>query len=513
MALDMRTLILLNLIGNLIGVVTVFVIWKQYRRRYPGIGFWLTETVLQALAIGLIMLRGWAPDFWSMVVANVAVQTGLLLLLLGLGRFFGRPRPLGPNLVFLGAFALVFSWWALVDPQLAARDILLSFSMTVFMAQVAWFLLFGIDASVRRSSRMTALVALGFVLVNLIRMATLVVGGHPSNDFFHAGNGEGVVMLVYVTLSLLLVVSLVLLVTQRLLGDVQIQEEKFSKAFHAAPYAVLLTRARDGTIFEVNHGFAAITGFTRTEALGRTTTQLQIWTSDTARGEFLRSMEAQGRVKDLEMTFVHKSGAALIGLVSAEMITINQEPCVISCISDITEQSRLRQQLQELATHDALTGLPNRRLFSDRFEVALSNACRNGQKLAVMSLDLDHFKQINDGSGHEVGDAVLVEAGRRLLSCLRRVDTVARFGGDEFVLLLWEVEDPSDAADIAQKILELFRSPLVIGDQEVILNASIGIALYPDDGDGPHALLKQSDEALYAVKAAGRNHYRFAHRS
>ena len=170
----------------------------------------------------------------------------------------------------------------------------------------------------------------------------------------------------------------------------------------------------------------------------------------------------------------------------------------------------MREQLKDLASHDALTGLPNRRLFCDRFEVAFANATRNGNKLAVISLDLDNFKEINDGYGHEVGDLVLAEASRRLTASLRKGDTVARFGGDEFVLLLSGIRGAADATEVAAKIVEGFKAPFAVSGHSVSFHASLGIALYPDDGADLASLLRKSDEALYFVKAHGRDGYRLA---
>jgi diguanylate cyclase (GGDEF)-like protein/PAS domain S-box-containing protein len=300
------------------------------------------------------------------------------------------------------------------------------------------------------------------------------------------------------------------MITARLMEDIRAQEEKFSKAFHSSPNAVLLTRVGDGVIFEVNQGFEQITGWKRAEVLSKTTHQLGLWMTDEARNDFVTRLGTEEGIHNVTLTFRRKNGVLFTGLLSAEKILIGAEWCVISTIGDITEQHRLQMKLEEMASHDALTGLANRRLFYDRFEIALSNARRIGRKLAVVSLDLDRFKAINDNWGHETGDLVLVESARRLTACLRGVDTVARFGGDEFVLLLWDIGEDSAATHIALKILEQFRIPFATGSGELILHASIGLALYPDAGTELATLLRKSDQALYEVKESGRDNFRFA---
>ncbi|MCX6004573.1 MAG: PAS domain S-box protein [Chloroflexi bacterium] len=174
---------------------------------------------------------------------------------------------------------------------------------------------------------------------------------------------------------------------------------------------------------------------------------------------------------------------------------------------DVTERKKMEQQLLEVATHDALTGLPNRTLLYDRCGIALANAQRNHKKVVIMSLDLDFFKNVNDMLGHDMGDRLLIAAAGRLTGALRKSDTVARMGGDEFVLLLWEVDDPDDAVSVAEKILEDFRQPFLINGHSLNVTVSIGIAIYPENGDTMEELLKSSDKSLYTAKESGRDRF------
>ncbi len=174
---------------------------------------------------------------------------------------------------------------------------------------------------------------------------------------------------------------------------------------------------------------------------------------------------------------------------------------------DITERKEWEQKLEALAMHDSLTGLPNRRLLNDRFNMALTNAQRNKKRLAIMSIDLDKFKIINDTLGHDTGDKLLIAVADRLTGALRKSDTIARIGGDEFVLLLGEVEQKDSAVTVAQKLLEYFRQPFTIDAHILKVTLSIGIALFPDDGKDIESLLKASDKALYAAKEKGRDRF------
>jgi diguanylate cyclase (GGDEF)-like protein len=176
---------------------------------------------------------------------------------------------------------------------------------------------------------------------------------------------------------------------------------------------------------------------------------------------------------------------------------------------DISERKQMQLKLEEMATHDYLTGLPNRVLLTDRFTTAAALARRNKSGVAVMSLDLDKFKSINDTLGHEAGDQVLKTVGMRLTGIIRASDTVARVGGDEFILVMLETKRTEDATTIAQKILDSFTEPLLIDGHQLHLSTSIGIAIYPEDAEDLETLTKKSDAALYYSKGHGRNQFKF----
>lgn len=193
---------------------------------------------------------------------------------------------------------------------------------------------------------------------------------------------------------------------------------------------------------------------------------------------------------------------------------------VLSLSFDITERVAAEQKNRSLAFYDDLTGLPNRALFLERLDLALGLAQQHDRIVALLFIDLDHFKRVNDTLGHGVGDRLLTEVAERLLAIVRSCDTVARadvedqhsisrLGGDEFTILLSEIESPADASNVAERILEALSTPFVLEGHEVFANASIGIALFPDEAVDAEMLLRNADTAMYAAKGRGRNRYRF----
>ena len=181
----------------------------------------------------------------------------------------------------------------------------------------------------------------------------------------------------------------------------------------------------------------------------------------------------------------------------------------VRVFTDISLLKETQKKLEQLASVDTLTGLPNRRLVQDRLERAVLRAKRQQGRLAVMFMDLDGFKGVNDTYGHDVGDLLLREVARRLCTCVRASDTIGRFGGDEFAIVLEDADLPEDAVRIGERIVAAFAAPFILNGHSVRSTASIGVALYPQNGADAMTLLKNADVAMYQAKRAGRNGFEF----
>ncbi|HUJ18389.1 MAG TPA: diguanylate cyclase [Nitrospirota bacterium] len=206
----------------------------------------------------------------------------------------------------------------------------------------------------------------------------------------------------------------------------------------------------------------------------------------------------------LEQKYIRCDGTEIDVEVAGNFFSSGGKPAVQIIFRDISERKQIEEGLRRIALYDDLTGLPNRALFFDRTRQLLELAKRNRFVLAVLYIDLDRFKAVNDALGHEMGDLLLKEVSRRLVACTRKADTVARMGGDEFVGLCGKIEAPEDAAVVARKIIEVLSDPFVLREHECSIGASIGISIYPGDGDDVETLLNRADAAMYRVKDSGR---------
>ncbi len=290
----------------------------------------------------------------------------------------------------------------------------------------------------------------------------------------------------------------------------RLQMSKLSSALEQTADSVMITDI-NGVIEYVNHAFERITGFSAAEAIGSKPNLVKSGRHDNAFYKKLWDTVLNGKVyrdviinrrKDGSLYYEEKS---ITPLKDKAGKVIN----FISAGMDITKRMQAEERLHHLAYHDVLTDLPNRTLFMERLSHALLQRHCEGTKVAVLFLDVDRFKTINDTLGHESGDRFLQSFSRLLLGCVRSGDTVSRFGGDEFAILLENVDSVDAVSTVAEKILEALSKPFRVEGPDLYVTTSIGIAMYPDDADNANILLKQADSAMYQAKEAGRNNFKF----
>lgn len=311
---DIKTLMLLYFITNMISAGAVVVIWSQSRGRFAGISFWLVDMILQIVGSLLLILRGLVPDLISMTLSNTMILTGALIILIGLERFTGKKGRHIHNYILLAVFMAISAYFAVVQPNLIAREIALSAMTMIFTFQCCWLLLRRVAPGMRQITHLTGIVFAVYAAFSFARIILHLIIPLQSNDFFKSGVVDAIAITGYIVLNICLIISLVLMVNRRLLAEVKAQEEKFTMAFHSSSYAITLTRPSDGTILEVNDGFANISGYQYAEVIGKTTLDLHLWVNEEDRLAVINELAKGHDLHGVEYQFRHKTGKVIAGL-------------------------------------------------------------------------------------------------------------------------------------------------------------------------------------------------------
>ncbi len=332
-------------------------------------------------------------------------------------------------------------------------------------------------------------------------------------------------------------------ITERKRADEEVRRLAEEQRLILENATVGIAFVRDRVFQRCNRRFLEMTGYTEDELIDQSTRRIHASEEDwAADGQRIYSETPPGGTQVAERQYRRKDGSTFLGRAVGRRIDSGGEPQQwIWILDDVTDERAARESLeravaertvelqaanrrleaeiadrkqaelraQHLADHDALTSLPNRRLLEDRLTQALALSQRNRRQTAVMFVDLDRFKTINDSLGHAAGDLLLKEVADRLVRQLREVDTICRIGGDEFVVVLPEVTRSSDAANVAQKIIETVSQPMTLEDRELLITPSIGISVFPDDGRDAETLIRNADAAMYHAKETGRAAYQF----
>ncbi len=290
-----------------------------------------------------------------------------------------------------------------------------------------------------------------------------------------------------------------------------LSEERFRGTFENAPIGIVLV-GLDGQIFQVNHFAAELLSYDIQSLQELHISRLVPSDERSNLNELMTNLITQKETTSrVERRMLCRDG---VEIWTNFHVVVQRAPdgeamyCIVQ-IADITEMKTSQRRMERMAFFDTLTNLANRRLFYDRLSQTTEHCVRRNHIAALLYLDLDQFKRVNDTLGHEVGDALLQEVAGRLLKCVRREDTVGRPGGDEFTILLYDVSTPADASIVAENILKELRQPIAISGHQLVVTTSIGIVTIPDDGIDPNVLMRNADLAMYKAKDRGRNTYQF----
>src|ERR1035441_1193710 len=294
----------------------------------------------------------------------------------------------------------------------------------------------------------------------------------------------------------------------------RLSEERYRTAFQTSIDAININRLDDGKYVDCNQAFLDVFGYEREEVIGKTSLQLGVWADIHDRITMANQVQENGSCRGLEVQFRKKSGELFWGVMSASAMEVDGVPTILSITRDLSEVKAAQNEIRSLAYYDPLTGLPNRRLLLGRLRQTLAAGGRGGRLRALLFVELDNFKMLNETIGHLTGDLLLMEVARRIVTCAREADIVSRFGGDEFALMLEDLseiaeEAAAQAKTVAEKIQESIALPFLLEGRECLTTASIGITVFGTDREGASELIQEADIAIYQATSAGRNTIRF----
>jgi diguanylate cyclase (GGDEF)-like protein/PAS domain S-box-containing protein len=339
------------------------------------------------------------------------------------------------------------------------------------------------------------------------------------DETFHSTMRRLFILIVAASLIILLVaLSLIYLIyreTQyRLMNASKISEDEareYAESIINTMREPLISLDKDLRVVTVSHSFCKFFKVKQEETVGQLIYDLgnRQWDIPKLRELLEDILPKKAAFDNYEVEHNFADIGRRVMLLNARQIkrSMGKERIILLAIEDITERKHSEEKIKRMVYHDSLTDLPNRKLFSDRLGVSLAQAKRDKKEVGIAMIDLDNFKGVNDTLGHDVGDLLLNATAERLSLSLRGGDTVARFGGDEFVLILPGLESIEDSIQVVHQIVESFRKPFIIEGHELIVTTSIGMAVYPNDGKDESSLLKNADIAMYQAKQAGRSRY------
>jgi diguanylate cyclase (GGDEF)-like protein/PAS domain S-box-containing protein len=522
--IDVRTLFIVYVLTSALCAFVMALLWLQNRKRFPEISLWLIDFVLQFIGLLLVTLRGIVPDFASMVLSNTFIIGGTVILYIGLERFVEKRSRKWHNYVMLIVFTLVHAYLTFIYPSLALRNVNLSFGLLYISVQVSWLMLRRVKPDMRPATRATGIVFAVFCLVSLGRIVANLVRQQSNNELFKSGLFDAIIIMIYQILFIALTFALFLIVNRRLSATL---ENELVERKHAEEKERLLLDSTAEAIYGIDlQGNCTFANPSCARMLGYTTTEELLGKN---MHNLIHHSYPDGSPMPVEICRIYKAFRVGEGFhVDDEVLwkkdgssfpveywsypqKVNEDVsgAVVTFI-DITKRKLAEEKVLHMATHDLLTDLPTLRLAEDRLSMAMGLASRHKEMVAVMFIDLDNFKTVNDILGHNAGDYLLKQVAGRLLSCVRKTDTVARVGGDEFLLIASELHSSNDAVQMAEEVIRLVAQPVTIDGRSAVTSASIGIAFYPDHGENIDQLIKLADEAMYRIKNGGKNGFGFA---
>ncbi|MDD3352021.1 diguanylate cyclase [Zoogloea sp.] len=488
------------------------------RRRHPELQIWAGALLLFSLAHILLGLRGQISDLLSITGGNLAISINLALFGEGIYCFHRRSPPRWRLWLPVPLTGLLFH---LLLDSMAGRLVLSGVHIMVQLTLALVPLWAERRKTVGHGQYVLACGAAVILAAVLARTVAVLGGGTPVTHIFTSAPVQSLLFFCSLLSVLLMALGMILMVQERTEQELLSSEDQYRRLIEAAQEGICILNEQRCRF--ANPRACELLGYSQAELLGKSIPDV-IHPDDLsiALSHYQTRLDGVADNQAYDIRLITRPGGPRWFRISGVQFEWQGQPATLTFLTDIHERKEMEEQARLLAHQDALTQLPNRRLLMDRLQQAVVNHKRNGRHIGLMFMDLDNFKSLNDQHGHQVGDLLLIEVAQRLRGAVRESDTVARFGGDEFVVLLGDLhESPQEARqqalNVAEKVLQALSAPYVLDIQvdghplQVThhCSASIGIHLFAYPASSPGELLDQADAAMYRAKDAGRGVIRF----
>lgn len=503
--LDNRTLLIVIVLISIGSAIALTFLWRVQNQR-NGVGFWASGMSLIALASLFVAGRDYIPDFISIIIANLCNVIGFLIILRGILVFIGRKPMIFFDASLLVVATSLFYYFHYIEHNQNIRIVVFSAMILTICIAIVLSLLTVNNQEQRSAGHGVATVFALFGLFNFMR--GIMAFFFPSEQSV-IENSLSTTLLYLSAIFLIGGIAITLILqTYSVLSS---RLRTLSLAIEQSASSIIITDS-NWIIEYVNPRVLDKTGYREEEVIGQSAGIFSTELFVQAEKEHISKVLNAGEIWRGELLtnskYENNEFWELASIAPVKQADGKIEHFV-AVMEDITMQKEAKQQIQHLAYHDSLTGLPTRQLMMKRLEKALSSALQEKEKVAVLFLDLDGFKSVNDNFGHAAGDELLKIATDKLRSCVRDNDMVARIGGDEFLIVITQVVGDTMLSSVATRIIDALSRPFSINNIEVSVSASVGIAMYPEDSQDPEELIKLADHAMYDVKRKGKNDFAF----
>ncbi|HEX2922062.1 MAG TPA: PAS domain-containing sensor histidine kinase [Bacteroidales bacterium] len=346
-SLDMRTVIFSFVVINIVSTLVIVFLWKQYRDRYNGIGRMVLGFSFQMFAYLLIMLRGKLPMWLSLDFGNALSLIGVVIGYTGLQEYTGKKITYISGAIIILLIALLHTWFNYINPDPTVRYVLISIAYLILFGNCAWLMIFGVGKNLSENTKLTGLAFAGLSALSAIKIVSYFISRDHPADYFQYGSFEAIMMMAYQMLIILLIISISIMLSQNLLKDISVEEEKFSTIFLTAPNAVVLSSFPDGKIIDANNGFCEFVEQTAKDLNGKIFYNYLDWQDESEKKGIMEELYNTGNVIKRECQFVKYTGVTFSGMYSANVLSLSAGKCLITSIYDITESKHLRDMIQQ----------------------------------------------------------------------------------------------------------------------------------------------------------------------